>query len=155
MSDDEIRKGRELCERATPGPYEWALNRSSQSLYLRTTHSGRLYVLGFARWGMRSAAALFRGAICLVRADELAKDIPGQEHNNSWNQTIDHPDANFMAYFDPARVALLLEEVELSREYATLCIDHSAFITSEQTRRNSRRRREIRARIAQLREGKP
>lgn len=116
MTADELRKAKELCERATPGPYEWALDRLSQSLYLRTTHSGRLHVLGFARWGMKSAAALFRGAFCLVRADELAKDIPGQEHNNKWNQTIDHPDADFMAYFDPTRVAALVEEVMLSRE---------------------------------------
>jgi hypothetical protein len=33
----------------------------------------------------------------MVRADELAKDIPGEEHHSEWNQDIEHPDAKLIA----------------------------------------------------------
>jgi hypothetical protein len=33
----------------------------------------------------------------MVRADELAVNIPGEDHHADWNQDIDHPDARLIA----------------------------------------------------------
>ncbi len=44
----------------TPGPWAWFGNASSTSLYLATTHSGRRFVMDFARWGMRGAQPRFQ-----------------------------------------------------------------------------------------------
>lgn len=64
--------------RHTPGPWAWFGNAGSNSLYLATTHSGRRYVMGFKRWGMRGAQPQFqpegRG---LVDASELLEFAVG------------------------------------------------------------------------------
>lgn len=58
----------------TPGPWAWFGNSNSNSLYLATTHSGRRYVMGFKRWGMRGAQPQFQpGGRGLVDASELLK----------------------------------------------------------------------------------
>lgn len=44
----------------TPGPWRWFGN-TKHDFYLATTHSGRLYVMGFERKGMRGAQPKFRG----------------------------------------------------------------------------------------------
>jgi hypothetical protein len=62
----------------TKGPWAWFGNAGSNSLYLATTHSGRRYVMGFKRWGMRGAQPQFqpdgRG---LVDASELLEFAVG------------------------------------------------------------------------------
>jgi hypothetical protein len=45
---------------ATPGPWGWFGNVDTYQLYLATRHSGRLFVMGFRRWGMRGAQPEFR-----------------------------------------------------------------------------------------------
>lgn len=64
--------------RWTPGPWAWFGNAGSHSLYLATTHSGRRYIMGFKRWGMRGAQPQFqpegRG---LVDASELLEFAVG------------------------------------------------------------------------------
>lgn len=44
----------------TPGPWAWFGN-TKHDFYLATTHSGRLYVMGFHRKGMSGAQPWFRG----------------------------------------------------------------------------------------------
>lgn len=44
----------------TPGPWKWFGNAQSNSVYLATTHSGRLYVMDFVRWGMWGAQPRFQ-----------------------------------------------------------------------------------------------
>lgn len=44
----------------TPGPWAWFGTGNNQNLYLATTHSGRRYVMGFERWGMRGAQPIFQ-----------------------------------------------------------------------------------------------
>jgi hypothetical protein len=67
-----------MSARHTPGPWAWFGNAGSNSLYLATTHSGRRYVMGFKRWGMRGAQPQFqpdgRG---LVDASELLQFAVG------------------------------------------------------------------------------
>ena len=62
----------------TPGPWAWFGNAGSNSLYLATTHSGRRYVMGFKRWGMRGAQPQFQpGGRGLVDASELLEFAVG------------------------------------------------------------------------------
>lgn len=56
----------------TPGPWKWFGNARNHEVYLATTHSGRRYVLGFQRWGMRGAQPMFQpGNHGLVAAEKL------------------------------------------------------------------------------------
>lgn len=62
----------------TPGPWAWFGNAGSNSLYLATTHSGRRYVMGFKRWGMRGAQPQFQPKEQgLVDASELLEFAVG------------------------------------------------------------------------------
>ena len=64
----------------TPGPWKWCGNARTNEVYLATTHSGRRYVMGFQRWGMRGAQPVFqpreRG---LVPAEKLFKFEVGDQ----------------------------------------------------------------------------
>lgn len=56
----------------TPGPWDWFGNARNNEVYLATTHSGRRYVMGFRRWGMRGAQPMFQpGNRGLVAAEKL------------------------------------------------------------------------------------
>jgi hypothetical protein len=56
----------------TPGPWGWFGNGKTNDVYLATKHSGRRYVMGFRRWGMRGAQPMFQpGNRGLVTADTL------------------------------------------------------------------------------------
>ena len=46
---------------------------------------------------MTGAQPQFNTEMIMVSAHDLAVDIPGQEHNNEWNQTISHPNAHLIA----------------------------------------------------------
>lgn len=69
--------------------------------------------MDFSRWGMRGASPRFPVAGLMRRVDSLAKDIPGQEHNNSWNQTTAHPNALIMALAPDLYRSLLATEAYL------------------------------------------
>jgi len=79
----------------TPGPWKWRINRSTKRIYL----TGRgLTVMDFVRYGMSNAAPRFLDSEHLMqRADELAVNIPGEDHHSDWNQDIGHPDARLIA----------------------------------------------------------
>jgi len=68
MMESNERKGH------TPGPWSWFGNARTREIYLATTHSGRRYVMGFKRWGMRGAQPMFQPAERgLVPAESLLK----------------------------------------------------------------------------------
>lgn len=46
----------------TPGPWAWFGNARHNEVYLATVHSGRRYVMGFQRWGMKGAQPMFQPA---------------------------------------------------------------------------------------------
>jgi len=130
MTKEERDTIRARLETATPGPWEWEVNSLHQFVQLRTTHSGRYYVMDVVRWGMRGAAPRFqvhkrhdgrmdeRGSKGMFRADKLTKSNPGKAHHEGWDDTIDHPDAEFIAHSIQDVSALLeaLEESERENE---------------------------------------
>lgn len=62
----------------TPGPWSWFGNAKNREVYLATAHSGRRYVMGFQRWGMRGAQPSFQPAERgLVAADQLLEFAVG------------------------------------------------------------------------------
>ena len=99
-------------EAATPGPWLWDMNTHNKCIQLITDHSGKYFVMGFRRWGPQDAAPTFQLDGRMVRADELAKSYPGQEHHIGFDDYIDHPDALFIAH---ARkdIATLLEYINV------------------------------------------
>jgi hypothetical protein len=67
-----------MSAKYTPGPWAWFGSAGSNSLYLATTHSGRRYVMGFKRWGMRGAQPQFQPhGQGLVDASELLEFAVG------------------------------------------------------------------------------
>lgn len=64
--------GNDQAQGHTPGPWEWFGNAKNHEIYLATRHSGRRYVMGFQRWGMRGGQPTFQPAERgLVAAENL------------------------------------------------------------------------------------
>ncbi len=84
----------------TPGPWRWEVNLKGRTVQLcgglRPKYD--LTVMGFARWGMGSAAPRFIDARNIMhRCETMAVTVPGREHHADWFRTIDHPDARLIA----------------------------------------------------------
>lgn len=90
-----------LSAKATPGPWFWNVSLKSKHVVLESHNRGGMLeiVMSFARWGMGGAKPLFLDQVkcLLVDSDKLTVKVPKREHHADWFQTIDHPDANFMA----------------------------------------------------------
>ena len=122
LTDGDIKRGLELCERATPGPWEWFGNTKMAEVYLATTHSGRVFVMDFARWGMSLAQPRFQvryegGLGCMRKLSELEGDNAPKmvaSHRKEF-VGIGHPDAALIA---SARALLpaALEDVRQLRD---------------------------------------
>lgn len=97
---DELLKA---CDAATAGPWKWTVNKSTKHVRLDSRTKGWMTVMDFVRWGMGGAAPRFCVAGLMERCDDLSAAIPGEEHHASWDQRINHPDAEFIAL---ARTAL-------------------------------------------------
>lgn len=81
----------------TPGPWRWFGNTKTKYIYLATTHSGRLYVMDFVRWGMQSAQPCFQpapGKIAMQPATDLVRYEVDYRQDIA---CIDHPDAYLIA----------------------------------------------------------
>jgi len=59
-----------MTGKPTPGPWQW-MGSDLGGLYLATTHSGRIYVMGFKRRGMNGAEPMFQVGGRMVPASEL------------------------------------------------------------------------------------
>jgi hypothetical protein len=92
----------------TPGPWGWFGN-PHRGLCIAAKHSGRRYVMQFARWGMQAAQPRFQVNDRMVDGAELLKfevgdrDVTGvtaAKANSSVYRLdvidIDHPDARLM-----------------------------------------------------------
>ena len=140
MSDDKridtaaIRA--ELAD-VTEGPWEWFGNTKMYDCYLATKHRGRVFVMGFQRWGMGSAQPIFqvtvdgglgtgvmRSLADLAGGDEVAKKkglgLPtlGPLFEVDYRRDfvgIGHPDAKFIAR-SRSLVPELLDEIDRLRD---------------------------------------
>lgn len=101
---------------ATPGPWQWYGNVRHHDCYLATVDGGRIYVMGFRRWGMDSAAPQFQwpvggheplGTGVMYRVDKLPGAGPHiiAPHRGEY-VGIDHPDAQVVAEYRQSAPAL-------------------------------------------------
>ena len=110
--DLEPIKRREAA--AIRGPWQWVVSLKSKEARLEAAISGFEVVMDFVRWGMGGAKPRFQRKSLMVDAEAFATTVKGREHHSTWYQTIDHPDAQFIAH---ARtdVPALIAEVERLR----------------------------------------
>lgn len=106
----------ERWAKGAKGPWMWDVNTATHAAHLTTTHSGRIYVMGFRRWGTQSAQPLFqdyeRGIV-----EPLSKwAIPRQAHHPDFDMDVDHPDAQKIAHA-PSDIARLLAVARAAEVY--------------------------------------
>lgn len=101
---------------ARPGPWQWYGNTNSYACYLTTVHSGRVFVMDFARWGMSSAQPRFQTDQHMTSLSALGK----QEHplGPSFEVPyrrqfvgIGHSDAQHIAANDPSTTLALIARI--------------------------------------------
>lgn len=102
---------------AIKGPWRFDINLKSRHVSLVALISGYEFVMGTRRWGMGGATFEFqKHSQCLMyKAEEFAVPIVGREHHADWCQTLDHPDANFIAH-SREDIPYLLAEVDRLRK---------------------------------------
>lgn len=119
MTDERLAELHQLDEEAPAGPWQWFGNTKSHEIYLATVDRGRLYMMGFERWGRRDARPNFwhpeGGPIQDFREvamfeREYREDIRG----------IDNPVAHMMAKGRQGFHDLLVEVDRLRREVEAL-----------------------------------
>lgn len=94
-----LKSIRRRVEAATPGPWRWGGNVKYQEVYLSTTHSGRIFVMRFVRWGLRGAQPQFQPKKDADWGLVDARDLVVKEADHRGDiETIDHPDATFIAH---------------------------------------------------------
>lgn len=110
-----IAEIRERWAKATRGPWRWFGNTKSKDIYLAATHSGRVSVMQFERYGRSGAQPVFR-----VRTYDGGIMMPAQNlvvleavHRADISE-IRHPDATAIASA-PEDVRVLLEEIDRLR----------------------------------------
>lgn len=127
MTAAELRAIVRRLAAATNGPLQWIVH--ANGVTLSTVNRGRVYVMGFARLGMRGAQPTFqvhnkgcdgncRGCGVMVPVMEIV----GEKDHNGY-ATLDHPDANLFAHATTDIAALL----ELLREILELALKGSKF----------------------------
>ena len=88
----DLREDLELCDKATPGPWQWDVNKHTWSVSLE---SHKWIVMDFVRWGMGSAQPRFIQEGIFDKAVDLA--IERKAHHVGFDMDIMHPDAQFIA----------------------------------------------------------
>lgn len=111
---------------ATPGPWRWEVSLKSKQISL---NGGKprydLTVMDFERWGMAGARPRLlerssgHGLMLMTSADKFAAEVPGREHHREWFQTLNHPDAEFIAHARQDVSALVAEVKSLRAEVDT------------------------------------
>jgi hypothetical protein len=126
VTDDQLAVIRERHASRIAGPYMWSGHRSGP-MHLSTRNRGRIFVMSFARLGMRDAQPVFqcgrggtpaeeedarkRGGGWMTKAAKLAVQEVTYRDDIT---TIDHPDARGIEH-SWSDVQALLEEVDRLR----------------------------------------
>jgi hypothetical protein len=122
MTTEQLAALKEVAERASSGKWRWNVNLKTKHVYLESEDGPRQIIIDFTRWGMSSATPRFNVNGLMQDAQDCAAVVEGREHHAAWYQTLDHPDANHIAAFDPTTCLELLEEVERLREVERECL---------------------------------
>ena len=94
MEKRDLQADLDLCNKATPGPWQWYGNTKFNQIYLATINRGRIIIMDFVRWGMQYAMPRFQ----LNGIMEPAKDLVCYERDYRKNFVgLNHPDAIFIA----------------------------------------------------------
>lgn len=123
-AQERLRKIRERADRARGQSWHWAVNHTSRTIHLESHgNSSRFaleYVMDFTRWGMTGARPRFQVDGLMCNAETLSKVVEGRGHHAEWYQTIEHPDAEFIAHAR-ADIPFLLDQLaERDAELARL-----------------------------------
>lgn len=78
----------------TPGPWAWFGNTDNNEIHLATERGGRIFVMRFDRWGMRSAQPLFKGDMRMLKASDLVRYE--RDYRKDVAEIV-HPDARLIA----------------------------------------------------------
>lgn len=112
---DRLDEIRERWAKATKGPWGWFGNTSCHDIYLATLDRGRVFVMGFRRWGLQRAQPVFR--VQQGDAGVLAPSAEMVVYERTYRKDfhdIDNPDARAISA-SPEDVAWLLAEVDRLR----------------------------------------
>jgi hypothetical protein len=118
----------------TPGPWSWFGNAKNNEVYLATTHSGRRYVMGFRRWGMRGVQPSFQPAKRgLVPAENLFTFEVGNRHVRGVAQaredeTVYRLDINGIDCADARLIAAAPDLVKPAPDAADLLEQYAEYI---------------------------
>ena len=110
-----------MSEKITPGPWGWFGNVKTGSPYLATVHSGRKYIMGFRRLGMRHAQPVFRRDGILVDGKELAIYEVNRDATSADDPSVYRHDIVGFRSADATAIALLPEIVEALKDCVAAC----------------------------------
>lgn len=125
LTDAELDIIEARCKAATPGPWMWNLCLSSKRIVLEARIRTFEIIIDFTRWGMGGARPRFRKSlngdgshVIMADAEEFAEIVPGRKHHSHWYQTINQPDANFIAHArtDVPRLIAALRKARAAQE---------------------------------------
>lgn len=123
---------------AQKGPWMWDVNMACHQAHLTTAHSGRIFILGFQRWGMQWAQPMFqdykKGIVEPLKRWAKARFA----HHPDFDMFIDHPDAIAIAAAPDDIHFLVSEHKHLSQKNIELTAQLHA-----EAEENCRLRREI------------
>jgi hypothetical protein len=133
----DLKKHKAIALIATRGPWQWFGNTKMHEVYLSTIDRGRVFVMDFARWGMRGAQPRFQvnlddsadrstdkhgGGIMTTVSELAAKDHAlGPKFQVSYRRDfsgIGHPDAEHIAANSPDVTLKLIARIERLEEAA-------------------------------------
>lgn len=120
MTEEELQAIEERWAKATPGPWMWDVNTSCKQVHLETTHSGRIYVLWFRRYGMQGAQPMFQHDGFIYGVEKFA--VPRAKHHPDFDMDIDHPDAQAIVSA-PTDISALLAEVRRLNRMVDVLVD--------------------------------
>lgn len=120
MSTIDLDAIRRREQAATPGPWRWGGDVDHHEVYLSTVDRGRIYIMRFVRWGMRSAQPLLQSAVLPGLMKPAAEHAIREQPYRGDIARLDHPDAEFIAHARADIPALLAEIDRLTAELAAL-----------------------------------
>jgi hypothetical protein len=115
----DLERLKSIAQAATPGPWGW-FGSTRTYMYLATKHSGRRFVMTFARKGLHGAQPEFQIDSVMVPASDLAIYEVSPEATSAKDPSVYRhdiigfraPDATFIAALNPAVVLDLIARIE-------------------------------------------